>query len=180
MSWNVNGCDRPAAVQNVFGPKKRLERKRWRWENDQSRRTPQRVAVPGVLGLKRTTPTPTTPHHRVSVGAVTSRSSRLQGAPTCRRVSLSPSPVRQEGQVAGCSVSHPFRSGVISGGGVRELGPTLPPPLLLVQAKLLTPHCFFLDLKNGKPARGGRTRVFTDDAPLLPPPGRSHFLTACR
>lgn len=103
MSWNVNGCDRSSLVRNVFGPQKTLERKRWRAAGEpgrsdgERRRTPERVAVPGGA-------CPQTHrhhcHHRVSAGAVTSRSSRLRGGANMQASVSQPLP-RQTGR-SGC------------------------------------------------------------------------------
>lgn len=78
------------------------------------------------------------------------------GAPTCRRASLSPSPVRQEGQGAGCSVSHPFRSGVFCGGGGGGGGAThaaVPPPPPSGSSSHPTSSSWISKLKNLR--RGG-------------------------
>lgn len=184
MSWNVNGCDRSSLVQNVFGPQKTLERKRWRAAGEPGRsdgergRTPERVAVPGGA-------CPQTHrhhcHHRVSAGAVTSRSSWLRGGRqhAGERLSAPPPSDRKVRVLAVVSLTHSGVGFFAAGGRRWGCDPCCCPPSSS-KRKLLTPHFLFLDLKIEKPAQGGRPRLLTADAPLLPPPGRSHFLTACR
>lgn len=136
MSWNVNGCDRSSLVQNVFGPQKTLERKRWRAAGEPGRsdgergRTPERVAVPGGA-------CPQTHrhhcHHRVSAGAVTSRSSWLRGGRqhAGERLSAPPPSDRKVRVLAVVSLTHSGVGFFAVGGEAVGVRPMLLSPLLL-------------------------------------------------